>query len=33
MRYCKRWVMLDTRPRIKFNEDSICQPCIAKEVI
>lgn len=31
MRYCKRCVMPDTRPGIKFNEDGVCYPCLAFE--
>lgn len=31
MRYCKRCVMPDTRPGIKFNEDGICYPCLNYE--
>lgn len=27
MKYCKRCVMPDTRPGIKFNEDGICSAC------
>lgn len=27
MRYCKKCVMLDTRPGIKFNEEGICSAC------
>ena len=27
MRYCKKCVMPDTRPGIKFNEDGICSAC------
>lgn len=31
MKYCKRCVMPDTRPGIKFNEEGICQACIRHE--
>lgn len=31
MRYCKKCVMPDTRPGIKFNEEGVCQACIAHE--
>jgi hypothetical protein len=27
MKYCKKCVMPDTRPGIKFNEDGICSAC------
>lgn len=33
MRYCKRCVMPDTRPYIKFDEEGICYPCRAAEKI
>jgi len=28
MRYCKKCVMPDTRPGIKFNEDGVCSACV-----
>lgn len=31
MRYCKRCVMPDTRPGIKFSEEGICSACLAYE--
>ena len=31
MKYCKRCVMPDTRPGIKFNENGVCYPCINHE--
>jgi N-acetyl sugar amidotransferase len=31
MKYCKRCVMPDTRPGIKFNEEGICYPCLTYE--
>ena len=31
MRFCKKCVMPDTRPGIKFNEDGICSACVAHE--
>ncbi len=31
MKYCKRCVMPDTRPGIKFNEEGICYPCLNYE--
>jgi N-acetyl sugar amidotransferase len=33
MRYCKKCVMPDTRPYMKFDEDGICYPCRAAEEI
>ena len=27
MKYCKKCVMPDTRPGIKFDKDGICIPC------
>jgi len=27
MRYCKRCVVADTRPRITFDEEGVCNPC------
>jgi len=33
MRYCKKCVMPDTRPYMKFNEEGICYPCRAAEKI
>jgi len=31
MKYCKRCVIPDTRPGIKFNEEGICYPCLNAE--
>lgn len=31
MNYCKRCVMPDTRPGIKFNENGVCYPCLNAE--
>lgn len=31
MRYCKKCVMPDTRPGLKFNEEGICYPCLNQE--
>ena len=31
MKYCKRCVMPDTRPGIKFNEESVCYPCLTHD--
>ena len=31
MNYCKKCVMPDTRPGIKFNENGICYPCLVAE--
>lgn len=31
MKYCKRCVMPDTRPGIKFNEEGICYPCLTHD--
>lgn len=31
MKYCRKCVMPDTRPGIKFNENGICYPCINHE--
>ena len=31
MKYCKKCVMPDTRPGIKFNEEGICYPCLNYE--
>lgn len=31
MRYCKKCVMPDTRPGIKFNEEGICSACQSYE--
>jgi len=31
MRYCKRCVMPDTRPGIKFDKDGVCYPCLTAE--
>ncbi len=31
MKYCKKCVMPDTRPGIKFNKDGICYPCLSAE--
>jgi N-acetyl sugar amidotransferase len=31
MKYCKKCVMPDTRPNIKFHEDGICAPCKNEE--
>lgn len=31
MKYCKRCVMPDTRPGIKFDENGVCYPCLAAE--
>ena len=31
MKYCTRCVMPDTRPGIKFNEEGVCQACIAHD--
>ncbi len=31
MKYCKKCVMPDTRPGIKFNNDGICYPCLNHE--
>ena len=31
MRYCKRCVMPDTRPGIKFDEEGVCYACMAYE--
>ena len=28
MKYCKKCLMPDTRPGLKFNEDGICYACI-----
>jgi N-acetyl sugar amidotransferase len=33
MKYCKKCVMPDTRPYMKFNEEGICYPCSAAEKI
>lgn len=32
MQYCKKCVMPDTRPGIRFNEDGVCQACLAEEM-
>lgn len=31
MKYCKKCVMPDTRPGIRFNEEGVCYPCLAFE--
>lgn len=31
MRYCKKCVMPDTRPGIFFNDEGVCQGCLAEE--
>ncbi len=31
MKYCKKCIMPDTRPNIKFHEDGICAPCKNQE--
>ena len=31
MKYCKKCVMPDTRPGIRFNKDGVCQGCITHE--
>lgn len=31
MRYCKKCVMPDTRPGIKFNEEGVCSACLSFE--
>jgi len=31
MKHCKRCVMPDTRPGIKFDEDGVCYPCLNAE--
>lgn len=31
MKYCKKCVMPDTRPGIKFNKDGVCSACLAHE--
>lgn len=31
MKFCKKCVMPDTRPGIKFNEEGICSPCLNYE--
>ena len=31
MKYCKRCVMPETRPGIKFDEDGVCYPCLNAE--
>ena len=31
MKYCKKCLMPDTRPGIKFNEEGICYPCLNYE--
>ena len=31
MKYCKKCVMPDTRPGIKFNEEGVCQACVNYE--
>ena len=31
MKYCKKCLMPDTRPGIKFDDDGICYPCIHYE--
>lgn len=31
MKYCKKCVMPDTRPGIKFNDEGICYPCLNYE--
>lgn len=31
MRYCKKCVMPDTRPGIKFDENGVCYPCLIAE--
>ena len=28
MKYCKKCLMPDTRPGIKFNEEGVCMPCV-----
>ncbi|HVQ00819.1 MAG TPA: N-acetyl sugar amidotransferase, partial [Candidatus Thermoplasmatota archaeon] len=28
MKYCKRCVMPDTRPGMKFNDEGVCYPCL-----
>ena len=33
MRYCKRCVLPDTRPYLKFDEEGICYPCRVQEKI
>ena len=33
MRYCKKCVLPDTRPYIKFNDEGICYPCLAAEKV
>ena len=33
MRYCKKCVMPDTRPYMKFNDEGICYPCQAAEYV
>ena len=31
MRYCKKCVMPDTRPYMRFDDEGICYPCRAAE--
>ena len=31
VKFCKKCVMSNQRPRIKFNEDGICEPCLYTE--
>lgn len=31
MKYCKKCVMPDTRPGIRFDENGVCYPCLAAE--
>lgn len=31
MKYCKKCVMPDTRPGIRFNEEGVCFPCLNQE--
>lgn len=33
MRYCKKCVMPDTRPYIKFDDEGVCYPCRAAEYV
>jgi N-acetyl sugar amidotransferase len=33
MKYCKKCVMPDTRPYMKFNDEGICYPCQAAEYV
>ena len=32
VKFCKKCVVSNQRPRIEFNEDGVCDPCTWKEM-